>query len=71
MADERRITIANTSGARIPVIVNCREAHCNTIDHLPGSQVDASLREFARLVIDEVENVAVFGQDAVRLNPDN
>ena len=70
MADERKISITNTGGARISVIMNYREAGCKAIDLLPGGQIDASLREVACVVINDVENLAVFGQDAVRMAPD-
>ena len=71
MADERRISITNTGNAKISVILNYREAGCSTFDLLPGGQIDASLRELTCVVINDVENLAVFGQDAVRLTPDS
>ena len=71
MADERKISITNTGNARISVILNYREAGCKAIDLLPGGQIDASLREVACVVINDVENLAVFGQGELRLTPDH
>ena len=70
MPDERRISLTNTGNARISVILNHREAGCKAIDLLPGGQIDTSLRELACVVINDVERLAVFGQDALRLTPD-
>jgi len=70
MSDERRISITNTGNARISVILNYREAGCKAVDLLPGGRIDASLREVACVVINDVENLAVLGQDELRLRPD-
>ena len=61
MADERRISITNASNVRISVILNYRGAGCRAMDLLPGGQINASLREVACVVINDVENLAVFG----------
>ena len=71
MADERRISITNAGNVRISVILNYREAGCRAIDMLPGGQIDTSLREVACVVINDVENLAVFGQNELRLTPDH
>ena len=70
MPEERRFSINNTGNAKISVILNYREAGCQTFDLLPGGRIDASLRELACLVINDVDNLAVFGQNVLRLNPD-
>ena len=62
MAEERRISIANIGNAKISVVLNYREAGCKTLDLLSGGQIDASLRELACVVMNDVENMAVFGQ---------
>ena len=71
MADERKISITNTGNAGISVVLNYREAGCKAIDLLPGGHFNASLREIACVVINDVENMAVFGQDELRLTPDH
>ena len=62
MAEERRISIANIGNAKISVVLNYREAGCKTFGLPSGGQIDASLRELAWVVINDVENLAVSGQ---------
>ena len=71
MANKRSISIANTGNVKISIILNYREVGCSTFDLLSGGRIDASLRELTCIVINDVENLAVFGQDAVRLTPDS
>ena len=71
IADEHKISITNTGNATISVILNHREAGCKAIDLLPEGHIDALLREVACVVINDVENLAVFGQDELRLTPDH
>ena len=70
MPEERRFSISNTGNARISVILNYREAGCQTFDLPPGGRIDASLRELACLVINDIDNLAVFGQNALWLKPE-
>ena len=69
MADEHQVSITNTGNGKIRIILNYREAGCATFDLMPPSEMNASLKEVACVVINDVDNLAVFGQNVLGLWP--
>jgi len=62
MTDDRTVTIKNTGKASIRVVLNYHEGGGPTIDLMPGNEIEASIDESGRVVVNDVGSMAVFGQ---------
>ena len=62
MPDDRTVTIKNTGKASIRVVLNYHEGGGPTVDLVPGNEIQASLDENGRVVVNDVGTMAVFGQ---------
>lgn len=62
MPDERTICIKNSGSARVSIIINFRGEGYTVLDLEPGNTLEAVIGDRACVALDDVQNVATYGQ---------